>query len=168
MAIWIAASVLLSTVPGRTADTPTLLVLPIDMVDTSGEIPSHAKEHEDRLAALSLYLSNELRAHGLYAIVDPTPIRIEIDKARAAQPLNDCNGCERDLARLVRADRVLTGEVDKVSTLIGSLHLRIVDVATGRSVVDRVIGFRGDTDDAWQHAVRFFIRDLGATATGQR
>ncbi len=168
MAIWIAASVLLPTVPGRTAEVPTLLVLPLDMVDTSGEIPSHAEEHEDRLAALALYLSNELRAHGLYAIVDPTPIRTEIDKARAAQPLADCNGCERDLGRLAHADRVLTGEVDKVSTLIGSLHLKIVDVATGHNVFDRVLGFRGDTDDAWQHAVRFFVRDLGATAVGQR
>ena len=31
---------------------PALLILPLDMVDTSGETPSHAQEHEDRLVAL--------------------------------------------------------------------------------------------------------------------
>ena len=73
-------------------------------------------------------------------------------------PLNrstGVNGCERDLARLVQADRVLIGAVDKVSTLIGSLRLRIVDVATGQSIFSRVLGFRGDTDEAWQRAARF-------------
>jgi hypothetical protein len=58
--------------------------------------------------------------------------------------------------------------VDKVSTLIGSLRLNIEDVATGRSVFSRVLSFRGDTDDAWQHAVRFFVRDLQAAPPQER
>jgi hypothetical protein len=117
---------------------------------------------------LTQYLSKELAAHGLYAVTDPTPIDAEINKARTSQTLYKCNGCERDLARLVHADRVLIGEVDKVSTSIGSLRLSVVDVATGQGVFGRVLGFRGDTDEAWQHAVRFFIRDLESTAAQQR
>jgi hypothetical protein len=163
-AIWTAVSVLLSSAPVGAADIPTLLVLPLEMVDTSGETPSRVKEHEDRLAALTRYLSKELEAHRLYAIIDPTPIGTEIAEARAPQPLDKCKGCERDLARLVRADRVLIGEVYKVSTLIGSLRLNIVDVGTGQSVFSRWLNFRGDTDEAWQHAVRFFVRDLEETA----
>jgi hypothetical protein len=89
IAIWIAVSVLLSSAPDRAADIPTLLVLPLEMVDTSGETPSRVKEHEDRLAALTRYLSRELEAHELYAIIDPTPIGIEIKKARATQPLDN-------------------------------------------------------------------------------
>ena len=123
-AIWIAATVLLAATSGRAADKPTLLVLPLEMADTSGETPSRAKELEDRLTRLTLYLSRELETHGLYAIVDPISIGSEIDKARATQALDRCNGCERDLARLVHADRVLIGAVDKVSTLIGSLRLQ--------------------------------------------
>ena len=163
-AIWIAATVLLATASSRAADIPTLLVLPLEIADTSGETPSRAKELEDRLTTLTLYLSRELGAHGLYAVIDPISIGSEIDKVRATQPLDRCNGCERDLARLVHADRVLIGAVDKVSTLIGSLRLRIVDVATGQSIFSRVLGFRGDTDEAWQRAARFFVRDLEATA----
>ena len=47
-------------------------------------------------------------------------------RADSGKPrLAECNGCELDLARLVNADRGLTGEVNKVSTLIGSLRLSI-------------------------------------------
>ena len=167
-AIWIAATVLLATTSDRAADIPTLLVLPLEIVDTSGETPSRAKELEDRLTTLTLYISRELGTHGLYAVIDPISIGSEIGKARATQPLDRCNGCERDLARLVHADRVLIGAVDKVSTLIGSLRLNIVDVATGQIIFSRVLGFRGDTDEAWQRAARFFVRDLEATAAERR
>jgi hypothetical protein len=147
---------------------PTLLVLPLELVDTSGEPGSGRRDHEERLAALTTYLSQQLAEHDVYAIVDPTPIAADIGRARAAQAIDRCNGCERDLARLAHADRVLIGEIDKVSTLIGSLRLDIVDVATGRSVFGRDVGFRGDTDEAWQHAVRFLVRDLGETAVQRR
>jgi hypothetical protein len=63
---------------------------------------------------------------------------------------------------------VLIGKVDKVSTLIGSLDLSIVNVATGERVFSRVLSFRGDTDEAWQHAALFFVRDLEATGAQQR
>jgi hypothetical protein len=108
------------------------------------------------------------RNAGNYDIIDPTPIGTEIEKARATQPLDKCKGCARDLARLAHADRVLIGEVYKVSTLIGSLRLSIVDVSTGQSVFSLGLDFRGDTDEAWQHAVRFFVRDLEETAAPQR
>ena len=146
---------------------PALLILPLDMVDTSGETPSHAQKHEDRLVALAQYLSQALANDGSYAIIDPSPISGQINKARTVR-LSECNGCELDLARLVHADRVLIGKVDKVSTLIGSLDLSIVNVATGERVFSRVLSFRGDTDEAWQHAARFFVRDLEATTAQQR
>jgi hypothetical protein len=168
LTIWIFAAVLVSTMSGWTANVPTVLVLPLEMVDTSGEPATGSKEHEDRLAASTRYLSLQLGSHGLYTIIDPTPIDAEIDKARAIQSLDNCNGCELDLARLVHAERVLIGEFHKVSTLIGSLHLTIVAVATGQSVFRRELGFRGDTDEAWRHAVRFFVRDLEETAAQQR
>jgi len=161
------AAVLVAMAAGA-ASPPSLLVLPLDMVDTSGETPPRVREHEDRLKALDAYLSQTLADAGIYAIVDPAPIDAAIARARSAQPLADCNGCERDLAGLVHADRVLVGQIDKVSTLIGHLSLRIVDVATGRTVLSRTLDFRGDTDDAWRHAVRFLVRDLAQTAPQQR
>ena len=157
----------LFAVPASATPTPSLLMLPLDWVDTSGETPSHAKEHADRLAELGQYLSRLLANAGLYAIVDPTPIAADIEHVRATQSLDACNGCERDLARLVHADRVLVGEIDKVSTLIGYLRLNIIDVGSGRIVFARVLSFRGDTSTAWERAAQFFVRDL-TTAQPQR
>jgi len=39
MAIGTVASVLLAAIAALAADKPTLLILPLDMVDTSGETP---------------------------------------------------------------------------------------------------------------------------------
>jgi hypothetical protein len=151
---------ILAATPARAAVTPTLLLLPLDMIDTSGEAPQRAVEYEGRLAALTSYLSKLLADGRVYTVVDPMPIDTAIATARSTQPLSECNGCERDLARLVRADRVLVGQVDKVSTLIGSLTLRIADVKTGQVVFARTVSFRGDTEEAWQHAARFLVRYL--------
>jgi hypothetical protein len=156
--IGIAFTAMLSVMSARAADPPSLLVLPLDMVDTSGETPSRAKEHDDRLKLLATYLSNALADDQVYSIIDPTPIGGAITLSRSTQPLAKCNGCERDLGSLLRADRVLVGQVDKVSTLIGDLSLRVVDVKSGQIVFGRTISFRGDTDEAWQHAARFFVR----------
>jgi hypothetical protein len=43
------------------------------------------------------------------------------------------------------------------------LRLSIIDVTSGRTVFARVLGFRGDTDTAWDHAIQFFVRDLAAS-----
>ena len=166
--IGMAFIAMLAATSVRAASPPTLLMLPLDMVDASGETPSRAKEHEDRLEALASYLSRALTDDQVYSIIDPTPIIAAITAARSTQPLAECNGCERDLGRLLRADRVLVGQVDKVSTLIGSLSLRVVDVKSGRIVFGRTISFRGDTDEAWQHAARFFVRYLEETRLEER
>lgn len=167
MAVCAVSGSLFVAAPALAADRPTLLLLPLDIVDTSGETPSRSKEHEARLVTLTRYLSEALEADGDYFIVDSAPIRAEIDKASIVR-FAECNGCELDLARLVHADRVLVGEVNKVSTLIGSLHISIVNVVTGERVFSRVLGFRGDTDEAWHRAARFFVRDLAAVGPQQR
>lgn len=167
-AVWCFFTGLFAAAPAWAKSPPSLLIMPLNWVDTSGEMPSHAKEHAERLKELATYLSGSLAQTGIYASIDPAPIAADIARVHAAQPLNACNGCERDLAKVVHADRVLVGEIDKVSTLIGSMRLNIIDVATGRVAFARVLGFRGDTDAAWQHAVQFFVRDLAAAPPGER
>jgi hypothetical protein len=60
------------------------------------------------------------------------------------------------------------GAIDKVSTLIGSLTLRIADVETGRNIFVRAVSFRGDTYEAWQRAMRSLIRELEKPAAQAR
>jgi hypothetical protein len=112
------------------------------------------------LADLTALLRREVEAAGLYAAV-PGP---ETGRAVAAADLHtylwSCNGCERRIAEALGADRVMTGRIRKVSRLLSSLQVRIVDVRSGRELYLRGFDFRGDTDAAWHHAARYMVRAL--------
>jgi hypothetical protein len=139
---------------------PSILVLDLEMVDTSGEPTDQRQTHERRLQAIRAALETELAARGVYAVVDPAEIRADIDVTRARQSLHACNGCELRLARVVDADRVLTGQVNKVSSLVLSLWVDIKDAHTGRPVARKVLDFRGDNDQGWQRATDYLVREI--------
>jgi len=148
--------------PGHaaSAEPPSLLVLNLELVDTSGEVTDQREDHERRLAAIRETLSAELSARNVYDVVDPQEIQAEIDATRKRQWLHACNGCEIAFAREVGAQRVLTGHVRKVSSLILALWIDIKDAATGRPVLRKVLDFRGDNDRAWQHTALYLVGQL--------
>jgi hypothetical protein len=151
------------TVPGlaqENAAPPSLLVLNLELVDSSGEVADQREDHERRLAAVRETLAGELAVHDVYAVVDPTPIQAEIDATRKRQYLHACNGCELRLARALDADRVLTGHVRKVSSLVMALWVDIKDADSGRPIVRKVLDFRGDNDQAWRRAALYLARQL--------
>jgi hypothetical protein len=139
---------------------PSLLVLNLELVDSSGEVTDQREDHERRLAAVRQILASELAARDVYDVVDPAEIQPEIDATREHQYLHACNGCEVRLAREVGAERVLTGHVRKVSSLVMALWIDIRDAKSGRPVVRKVLDFRGDTDEAWQRATLYLVNEL--------
>jgi hypothetical protein len=146
----------------------SLLVLNLELVDTSGEVTDQTEYHERRLAAVLDILASELAARKVYDVVDPEKIQAEIDATRKRQYLHACNGCEIRFAREVGADRVLTGHVRKVSSLIMAMWIDIKDAETGRPVLRKVLDFRGDNDRAWQHAADYLARQLAELPPGAR
>jgi Protein of unknown function (DUF2380) len=150
-------------VPGlaqENAAPPSLLVLNLELVDSSGEVTDQREDHDRRLEAVRQTLTRELAAREVYDVVDPTEIQAEIDATRGRQYLHACNGCEVRLARAAGADRVLTGHVRKVSTLIMALWVDIRDADSGRPIVRKVLDFRGDNDRAWQRAALYLVGQL--------
>jgi hypothetical protein len=63
-------------------------------------------------------------------------------------------------AKRAGADLVLLGGIHKMSTLVQWMKAELVDVQTGRVVLDRLITFRGDTDESWSHAEKFLTRQI--------
>ena len=63
-------------------------------------------------------------------------------------------------ARAAGARFVLLGGVHKMSTLVQWAKIQIADEERGRIVFDRLLTFRGDTDEAWQKAESFVARDV--------
>jgi Protein of unknown function (DUF2380) len=154
--------------PPAAAQPPSLLVLNLELVDSSGEMTDQREDHERRLAAVREILADELTARDVYAVVDPSEIQAEIDATRERQYLHACNGCELRFARDVDADRVLTGHVRKVSSLIMALWIDIKDADSGRPVLREVLDFRGDNDEAWQRAALYLVGQLEQLPPDQR
>lgn len=141
-----------------------LLLLDFEIVDTSNEPVDHHAEHARRLRLARDAISDALAAGRAFRIVDPAPIRGALDRILEHQYLRACNGCELDLARSAGADLVLLGRFNKISTLIGSMSIAVEDARSGALLYAQSFGFRGDTDEAWLRAAKFFAEKLSAAS----
>jgi hypothetical protein len=112
------------------------------------------------LARLTSFVGARIAAAGIYDVVPPERVAKAIAEVNPGTYLRGCNGCELDIARRAGADQVMIGWFWKVSTLIGTLHIEIKDVATGRTTYAKVFDFRGDNDKAWQRAADYMVGAL--------
>lgn len=143
---------------------PKLVVLDIELTGDLGG-PAFAAEHEARLAAESARLRQALERTGMYTILDSSSAKDTIDRLKSQQAyLHDCNGCDLDVGRELHADLVLVAWVNRVSGLILTLTYEIHDVSTSQITARKSFDFRGDNDNAWNHAIDYMVRDLRATS----
>ncbi len=141
---------------------PRLVVLDLELTGDLGG-PEFAAEHAARLRAESARLRQALARTGLYEIVDNAPAQDAIDHLQSQQAfLHDCNGCDLDVGRQLGADFVLVAWVDRVSGLILTLTYEIHVVKTEQIAARKSYDFRGDNDNAWNHAIDYMVRDLQA------
>jgi hypothetical protein len=134
-----------------------LAVLNLDYIDTSGEPTDQTSAHQRRAADFVSALQRDLAANGQYRVVpmscgsepcEPVMSPAELQKA----------------ARAAGAKFVVLGGVHKMSTLVQWAKIQIADEEQGRIVFDRLLTFRGDTDEAWQKAEAFIVRDVLSSA----
>ena len=57
------------------------------------------------------------------------------------------------------ADLAAWGTVRKVSNLILSINVYLIDARTGERVFARSVDIRGNTDDSWRHGLRYLVRN---------
>jgi hypothetical protein len=135
------------------AATPTA-IFPFEIYDTSGEAPQ--PDLAPRLAMATRVLSEALEKTGRYSPVDLEPFSAEI---AASAPRYRCGGCFLPIARRAGADLAVVGVVHKVSSLISSMDIWIFDAASGKDVAHLSGQIRGDTAEAYEHGVRFLVRN---------
>jgi PQQ-dependent catabolism-associated CXXCW motif protein len=139
---------------------PALVVLDLELTGDLGG-PEFEAEHAQRLRTMSARLRQDLERTGLYRILDNSAAQGLIDTLKSRQAhLHDCNGCDLDVGRSLHADQVLVAWVDRVSGLILSLTYEVHDVQTGQIAARKSFDFRGDNDNAWNHAIDYMVRDL--------
>ncbi|MFT0862266.1 DUF2380 domain-containing protein [Ancylobacter sp. G4_0304] len=143
---------LLAAAP-RNAAPARLAVVDIAFTDSSGEARDQAARHAERQRALTQALLQAVAADGALDTV-----RLACGEGCSL----DADGIAalRERAREAGAGLVLVGKVHKMSTLVMSMRLAVLDTATGTLVLERLLSFRGDNDDGWRHAGDYAAREV--------
>jgi hypothetical protein len=136
----------------------SVAVLDFELIDTSLEGASRGVDNAEtaRLTRISNLLRELLGASGKYEVVDLAPVAAKIADAGL---IHGCNGCEVTIAGTLGAERVITGTVQKVSTLILTLSLVERKVATGRDLQVATAQIRGNTDQSWTRGVEWLVQN---------
>jgi hypothetical protein len=144
------------------AAAPATAIFPFEIYDTSGEPPR--PDLTERLAMATRVLSEMLEKTGRYAPIDLSPFSADV---AATSPRYLCGDCFVPIARRAGAAYAVASVAHKVSTLVTSMDIWILDVASGATVAHLGGQIRGDTAEAYEHGVRFLVRNrLPETASG--
>jgi hypothetical protein len=128
-------------------------VFEIELQDTSGEQSTPAQA--ERIRATTEALRRELTETGEYETVDLSADRDRIAKLGYQR---SCVTCFMDVAREQGADVAVFGTVNKISTLILSMEIKVLSVETGKEVVRGVADIRGDNDRAWLRGMQWLVQ----------
>jgi hypothetical protein len=156
LALCAAVIGLFTTALGFAADTEAagnaIAIVDFNYVDTSGEARDQRAEHEARLSVFMNALKDDLAAGGKFRIIVP---------ACRPDPCSRSSGRElSEAARAAGADLLLVGGIHKMSTLVQWARAEVIDLRSGRIVLDKLFTFRGDTDQAWKRAEAFISNAL--------
>jgi len=139
---------------GIAAAAPATAIFPFEIYDTSGEPPR--PDLTERLAMATRVLSEALEKTGRYSPVDLGPFSADI---AATAPRYRCGDCFLPVARKAGAAYAVVPVVHKVSSLISSMDIWILDTSSGANVAHLGGQIRGDTAEAYEHGVRFLVRN---------
>ena len=136
------------------AAAPAAAIFPFEIYDTSGEATQ--PDLTERLVMATRVLSEALEKTGRYSPVDLGPFGADI---AATSPRYRCGDCFLPIARRAGAAFAVVPVVHKVSSLISSMDIWILDASSGADVAHLGGQIRGDTAEAYEHGVRFLVRN---------
>ena len=154
-----SGSTAVSAKPVKATLPKKLAMLDFELIDITGET---AKDEAQKIRLQQI--SRQLRAafidNNLYQVVDNAPATAMIADMSSRFALHDCNGCDVDIGKALKVDRVMTAWVQKVSNLILNINIQIRNVDTGLVMLNKSVDIRGNTDDSWHRGVRYMVRSM--------
>ncbi len=143
----------------------SIVLLPFGLIDSQQDsLPF--PEKAARLSEASALLRQRFREESLYQVLESELIDAEIARQLKRYDFHDCNGCEREIAAVAKADRVLIGWVQRATALILNVNIEIRDGATGEVLLRKSSEIRGNTPGNWRRAVKHIVRSLVARNQG--
>jgi hypothetical protein len=137
----------------------SIAVMDFELIDETLET-AKSEEQQERLKAITRQLKEAFTREGFYLVLDTAPADELIRSLRASQNLRACNGCELDIGKQLAADRVALSWVQKVSNLILNINVEVKDVHTGRTVLQKSVDIRGNTDQTWARGIAFMVASM--------
>jgi hypothetical protein len=138
---------------GDTSPAPKAVLADFSYSDTSGEPRDQTADHAARLKAFN----EKLRAH----LAEAKTYNLVTLSCQGTCPQADTSlpGLVKEALR-AEADFLIFGAIRKESTLIQWAKVAVVDVRSERVITDRLVTFRGDSDEAWSRAEAYIAREL--------
>ncbi|HEY2020029.1 DUF3280 domain-containing protein [Paraburkholderia sp.] len=110
-----------------------------------------------RIDMVSDALRAQLGASERYRVADNSRAAGLITRLGASQDLTSCDGCARQVGRELGVEQVGVCWVQKVSNLILNMNLRVQDVASGKTLFQRSVDIRGNTDLSWRRGATALV-----------
>jgi len=124
-------------------------------LDTSGEPSDQGAVHSKRLQAFMAALRRDVAADPRLRLVGASCApSCATDAPSATDPLR--------AASKAGAKLLISGGVQKTSTLVQWARAAAVEVTSNRVVFEKLFTFRGDNDEAWERAESFVAREIRA------
>ena len=131
-----------------------IIVVDFDYRDTSGETSDQSAEHRARMSAFMDKLRRDIAARAEFRLVALPCKEPPCTAGNMSAPVLI------DSAKSAGARLILYGEVHKMSTLVEWGKIQIVDLLADKLIYDKMLTFRGDTDEAWARAEAFIAEEL--------
>lgn len=135
----------------------TVAVFDFELIDTSleGATNGPRADEQARIVEIGRRLRQKLTQSGKFRVFDVAPVAA---KAHAVH-LQECGGCDADLARRLGAELSITGTVQKVSNLILNMNIYVRKVATDRLIAAMSADMRGNTEESWTRTLDWLVRN---------
>ena len=131
-----------------------IAVAHFDFLDTSGEAQDKTARHEKQLRQFETEMRQVLSQD---KAIDIVALPCKPDRCSLGDPGLD--QLKRQ-AKAANAQFLLAGGLHKMSTLIGWAKLIVVDLEKSGRTCDRLLTYRGDTEEAWRRAAKFGAQDV--------
>jgi hypothetical protein len=157
-ALWVLVlSCTAAVATAQAAAKQPVAVFDFELIDTSldGEMNGTRADEQRRIQLISNTLRTRLGENEKIQVIDIGPVTA---KAHAVH-LQECGGCDADLAAKVGGKLAITGTVQKVSNLILNMSIYVRDAASGHVVAMMSADMRGNTDESWLRTVDWLVRN---------
>jgi hypothetical protein len=146
----------LSAGPANAEQPKTLALLTSHLQNDHEEYEPTTDAERARMTKIMQIFKDELEQSGKYNFVQINPdVQSRIDKDQA---MGSCGGCEIRYGMELGAEQVAWIDVQKVSNLILNINVYIKDVKTGKLYFVKSVDIRGNTDESWEHSMRYLIK----------